>query len=466
MTNNQCKRGSSAGVCVQNACAFEDTTCASGYKYEPDAPGGLGGMCAMTTDGGTMGTCGSIGQTCCASAPACSDSTCTDGTCTACEAEVAPGRRFTCVLRSNATIWCAGDNTFGQLGLGIAGVPSATRIQVRAIDTSLITDATAITAGRDHACAIRAGGTVWCWGANYSGQLGNGAPFPMTGGPPPQAAAVQVVQTGGAPLTGIVEIDAGYDDTCARDGNGEMWCWGSNNHGQLGDNTNTYRSTAARVLAVGGVGFLSGVTALHVGEETTCASTGPSVLCWGNNTRGQIGDGTLNDHLRPVAYGTSSSVGAGQDVVCRVEADTSVKCSGYAQHGRLGNGTYGFWDKSKVSTPTAVTAADGSVFKGALQVVVSGVGCALMTDGTVMCWGDNTHGQTGNGDGSTAPAKVQFLDRTPLTKVDRIVSKFTHTCAHRTTGEWMCWGRNGQGELADGTFVNRGYPIPLKGACP
>src|SRR6185503_5834133 len=106
--------------------------------------------------------------------------------------------------------------------------------------------------------------------------------------PPPQAAAVQVVQTGGQPLTGMVEVGAAYSSTCARDTGGAVWCWGANNRGQLGDNTTSTRATAARVIAVAGAQSLAGATDLVTGGgETWCtyvASGG--VVCWGANDSG------------------------------------------------------------------------------------------------------------------------------------------------------------------------------------
>ncbi|HUS33158.1 MAG TPA: hypothetical protein VMZ53_31870 [Kofleriaceae bacterium] len=464
-TSAQCTRGDAIGVCIQNACAFEDPACAGGYRFEANASGALAGMCTVAVDAGGSASCGGIGEACCATAPACNDSRCVSGTCTACEAEIALGRRFTCVLRADHTIWCAGDNSSGQLGLGIAGVASATRIQVRASDTSLITDAIAVSAGREHACAVRTGGTVWCWGANNDGQIGNAATFPTTGNLPSIPAAVQVVKTGGAPLTDIVQVEAGYEWTCARDSSGGVWCWGDNGRGQLGDNTTTRRSTAAAVLATAGTNPLTGATKLLVGADMACAEGASGLVCWGANTNAQFADGTKLNHLRPFAMTATGTIASGQYHSCFLQTDSSVTCAGWSGHARLADGTIGFYDDTDVTMPRAVTRADGSPFTGVKALVAGAVTCALMTDSSMQCWGDSTHGQSGNG-GAKFPQPVQFRDGTPLTNVDRMLAKFAHTCAHRTSGEWLCWGRNGQGDLADGSFVNRGFPIPLKGACP
>jgi alpha-tubulin suppressor-like RCC1 family protein len=458
-TSAQCVRGTESGVCVQNACAFPDPGCPSGYRFEPNA-NGVGGTCAMVmVDAAGSAACGGIGEACCQAAPVCRDLACTSGMCTACNVDVALGRRFNCVLRPDHTIWCAGENTLGQLGLGIAGMPSATRVQVHAIDTTLIADATAVGAGRDHACAVRANGTVWCWGKNTAGQLGDNTNVN-------KSAAVQVVKAGNVPLTNIVEIEAGYVSTCARDNAGGVWCWGGNAKGQLGDNTNTSRSTAAPVIDATAATPLTGSTELVAGGgDTYCSRTAATWYCWGANDNGQLVDGTIANHLRPFAMPATTSLAEGMYHSCWLNADTTVTCGGWAGHGRLGTGSTGFWDQSNHTASNTVLRADGSNFTGAKQLVAGALTCALMTDSTVQCWGDDVHGQSGNAEGSPYPQPVKFLDGTTLTGVDRVLSRYAHTCANRTTGEWFCWGRNGQGELADGSFVNRGYPIPLKGAC-
>src|SRR5262249_31141214 len=162
----------------------------------------------------------------CKSGPACVDNTRCDGTgsCAKCVLDVAFGAHAGCVLKYDGTVWCAGDNLLGQLGSGTTGPAVAKWTQARDA-TGVITDATAVASGKDNTCALRSGGSVWCWGDT----IGN--------------AAVQTVKTDTTPLTGIVEIGLGLAHRCGRDANGGVWCWGANGGGQLGDGTTTLRPT-------------------------------------------------------------------------------------------------------------------------------------------------------------------------------------------------------------------------------
>src|SRR5262249_8368779 len=132
--------------------------------------------------------------------------------------------------KNDHTVWCAGDNQYGQLGFGIAGPPRSSWMPVRDSTGAVITDAATIAAGWGGACVVRANGIVWCWG----------------NGTTPQAT--QVLKTGGTALTGIVELGLGYFGWCGRDQSGGVWCAGTNAHGELGDGTTTNRNTASPVL--------------------------------------------------------------------------------------------------------------------------------------------------------------------------------------------------------------------------
>jgi alpha-tubulin suppressor-like RCC1 family protein len=464
-SSSDCVSHGAAGVCEQGFCAFVDPACADGFRYEPNAGGGLAGTCATTDAGMPNSACGGVGQACCATATACTaGGSCESGTCQACVTEVAVGRRFACVIERDHTVWCSGDNTVGQLGFGIAGVPSATPTQVHDTTSSAITDAIAIGAGRAHACAIRTGGTVWCWGENDNGQIGNATTSPSV------LSATQVVKVGSVPLTDIVELSGSYDHTCARDSSGGVWCWGINSGGELGDGTTTGRNTAAPVLVAAGGAPFTGAIAIEMGGKYACArKANGEAWCWGRNDDGQFGDNTRTSRLVPGLLATTSSVGAGMFHACYVNADTTITCAGWNGFARLGLGSGAGYFGGDSLVPTQVLASPGgSPFTGAAKVFAGGESCAIMQDTSVYCWGDSRYGQTGTGQGATVPARVSFEGK-PLDQVDRMVAHWSHACAHRMTGgqggEWLCWGRNSQGELGDGTFVNRGFPTRMKGSC-
>jgi alpha-tubulin suppressor-like RCC1 family protein len=458
-SSSQCVTQDKSGVCTEGYCAFADPGCAGGYRFEPNAGGGLGGTCLMVD---ASIACGAIGQACCAGDTACvAGSTCDGGTCQACVADVALGRRFSCTLAPDHSVWCSGDNSQGQLALGLAGVPSPTPVQARDTSSTAITDAIALGAGRDHGCAVRSGGTVWCWGANGSGEVGNGSAAPNI------PAAVQVIKSGNTPLTDIVEVAAGNGFTCARDSAGGLWCWGDNSGGALGDGTTTTRTTAAPVLvAMGGAPFI-GAAELEIGDTVACTRKSDGVAwCWGRNANGQFGDTTKTDHPVPVMVATTASVAPGMRHMCFVDSDSSISCMGSSDFSRLGTGSGGGFNGGgdQVTPVHVVSSVGGPPFTGVARVYAGGESCAIMQDTSVYCWGDNRYGEIGTGQGSTVPVQVRVGDQ-PLDHVDRLVTHYAHVCAHRTSGEWLCWGRNSEGELGDGTILNRGFPTPIKGSC-
>lgn len=457
---SQCVDGDRTGVCTQGYCAFADPMCSGGYRFDTTAGGGLAGMC-LESDAG-VAACGAIGQACCVTGSACTGgASCEGGTCQSCITDLALGRRFSCTIARDHTVWCSGENTVGQLGIGLAGVASTAAVQVHDASSAVISDATALGAGREHVCAIRAGGTVWCWGRNESGEIGNGTTSPSV------PAAAQVIEGAAMPLAGMVEVVAGGSFACARDGSGGVWCWGYNGNGRLGDGTTTSRSTAAPVLvAMGGAAF-TGATGLAAGDEIACALKGGAAWCWGRNDRGELGDGTKTDHLVPVMIASTTSVAPGMRHLCVVDADSTISCAGSRDFSRLGTGSGGgFNSGSDQVTPVEVlTSEGGAPFGSAAQVFAGGESCALMQDTSVYCWGDSRYGQIGIGAGATVPAQVHLGDQ-PLDKVDRVVAHYAHVCVHRTSGEWLCWGRNTEGELGDGTTDNRGFPTPTLGSCP
>lgn len=452
-SSEQCVSGGAPGVCEPTGfCSFPDPACEDGRRYEANAGGGLGGACVEDPGAPPVGICGAVSQACCATGAACiPNGRCSGGTCATCVTDIALGRHAACLLKHDGTVWCAGENEYGQLGFGIAGEPVPTWTQARDSTSAVIADATAVTAGWENACAVRAGGTVWCWGDGFA------------------TSAIQILETGGTPLTGVVEIGMGYGHQCGRDEAGGVWCWGSNTTGQLGDGTTstTARSEAAPVLTALNGPPLTGALSLSVGGNHACVrKAGDEVWCWGQNTRGQLGDTTLTNRPSPVKVTSAVSVATGQSHTCAARSDGTVWCSGQRWRNRIGNGVGGFED-APASYPTpvqVVTTRDGPPFTNATQVAAGGVSCAL-ADKAVYCWGDNLYGQTGTGSGSTTPAPVLTADGKPLTGIERIVADGPHACAFRDDGELLCWGRGLDGWFGDGTFANRGLARPLGFSC-
>jgi alpha-tubulin suppressor-like RCC1 family protein len=193
-------------------------------------------------------------------------------------AQVSAGHEHVCARKVDGTVWCWGRNEGGQLGDGTTdGVPCLgwkcrpSPVQVAGLDLVV-----KIAAGGFHTCAIRVGPTLWCWGDNSGGQLGVG-PSPVTAATP-----VQVPLPGG-----VTEVAAGHLHTCARLGDGTLWCWGYNGSGQVGDGTTDNRFIPVQIDTAG-----KSVTHVSTGDSHTCARTvDGTLLCWGERLYWEAGDG-------------------------------------------------------------------------------------------------------------------------------------------------------------------------------
>jgi alpha-tubulin suppressor-like RCC1 family protein len=292
-----------------------------------------------------------------------------------------------------------------------------------------------IAAGTFFTCMASSGG-VQCWGSDSTGQLGDDT----------TTFEQKTVPTSVVGLSsGVVAIAAGDLHACAllATTGGEQ-CWGYNGHGQLGDGTTTNRLVPTNV-----VGLSSGVAAITAGAFHTCAllaSTG-GVKCWGFNSNGQLGDGTLNDGQRVPTnvVGLSSGVvaiTAGDSHTCALLMSAGgVQCWG-GNGGQLGDGTV-----TRRLVPTNVVGLSSAV-----AAITAGNyhTCALLTSsGGVHCWGGNGGGQLGDGTkiDRLVPISVVGLS----SGVAAITAGAAHTCALlASTGGVQCWGNNGLGQLGDG----------------
>lgn len=246
-------------------------------------------------------------------------------------------------------------------------------------------------------------------------------------------------------LTGVTAVSG----SCALLTGGTVECWGYNGEGELGDGTTTTSSTPVAVTG------LSGVTAISSGGSSTCALlSGGGVECWGDNEYGELGNGTTTNSSTPVAVSglnsaTAISVG-GYQSACALLSNGTVECWGWNNYGQLGNGTTTGPDTCNTSyacstTPVAVSGLTGAT---AVSVGVASA-CALVTGGTVQCWGDNSQGgELGNGTttSSTTPVAVSSLSGVTAISVGNNYS----ACALLSGGTVECWGLNIDGYLGNG----------------
>ena len=276
---------------------------------------------------------------------------------------------------------------------------------------------------------------------------------------PVRGALAWLLALGGLLIPGVAfgasatALAAGGYFTCALTSTGGVRCWGDNYYGQLGDGTATDRSTPVTVT-----GLTSAVAAVVAGYQHACAlTTLGAVRCWGANYYGQLGDGTTTTRYAPVLVsGLASGVVAlasGVYHTCAVLSDGSVRCWGFNNHGQLGDGT-----TTHRSTPVAV----GGLAAGVVQAS-GGLShtCAVTAAGALQCWGYNYYGQLGDGTTDDRPSPVTVSGMS--SGVESVEAGDLHTCAVTSAGAARCWGWNGDGGLGDGTTTNRSTPIAVSG---
>jgi hypothetical protein len=360
-------------------------------------------------------------------------------------------------------------------------------VECTAATTTCVNVVQVTTGGASHACARLTNGTVRCWGANSTGQLGDGTKIDR--GKPVAVAGV----------TTAVDVAAGFNHTCALLSDGAIKCWGANTKGQLGDGTTTDRLVPTSVTSVPA----EAIRSLGLGNQASCAVTvGNNLYCWGNNATGLLADGSKTDRLTPrlSTYKIASaylSVSHG----CAISSEGgSVLCWGANVRGQLGNGS--FDEALLASSNTAPVAAqlsvayeraceasyfgqlwcwgsaDGYLFGGVgatdknvptrigtlTDVIAVGVGnyhqCYVTgTDGKVYCWGANNLGQVG--DGTKVDRETAVLVAGIPGKPDQLSAGGAFSCV-RIGGSVMCWGANSGGQIGDGTTVDAVTPTWVK----
>jgi alpha-tubulin suppressor-like RCC1 family protein len=307
---------------------------------------------------------------------------------------LSPGYWATCGIGTSGSSYCWGQNITGLFGDGtgansLTPVPAASGLSLAALSQ-----------GDQHVCGLTATGTPYRWGWNRYGQLGNGS---KTDSPVPVAVS------GGLTFAAI-NTTGPSDHTCGLTLGGSAYCWGTNGSGEIGGPTSdacalplSKKSTVPYALAPvavsGGLTF-AGVSA---GPGFTCGvTTDGAAYCWGDNSSGELGDGTITNRSAPIAVAGGLSfiaVSTGLRYSCGLTASGAAYCWGQNDHGQLGDGT-----ATNRTTPVAVL--------GGISFVAVRTGarhtCGLAAGGTAYCWGANSSGQLGNGTTSDSytPVKV------------------------------------------------------------
>ncbi len=381
------------------------------------------------------------------------------------------GDSFACATVSG-NVECWANNNNGQLGYGSTlNPPQAVEVHAGAQGGgTFLSGIGAVSTGQDHACAVASSGNAYCWGANSLGQLGNST---VTSSNVP----VQV-----SSLTGVAAVSTGYQTSCALTTSGNVYCWGSNNYGEVGNNSATASFDApAEVVGAGGPGFLSNVTSLANGTYHTCALTAyGNVYCWGYNYYGGLGNsgastgGTANPYPYQVLAGAQANqlnlsnvtaIAAGNAHTCAVSGG-NVYCWGYDAYGQLGNNTN---NGGANSLPVQVVSTTGSGVLSGIVGIAAGqyYSCALSSAGNVYCWGLGTTGQLGGGVTTTSYYPVEVSGAGGSGFLSGMVGISANgdgneTCATNGSGNIYCWGSNTSQDFGAPTFTSANSSLPIE----
>lgn len=350
---------------------------------------------------------------------------------------IAAGARHSMAICVNGKLNAWGHNDDGELGVGTSNFGSNLPQEVNSLD-----NITSAAGGEDHSLALKTDGTVWTWGRNLDGELGNGTTNSSS-------VAVQVIG-----ITNIVAIDGGRRYSIALKNDGTVWTWGDNDYGQLGNGTSNDNYLPIQVMA------LSGISAVAAGKlHAIVLKNDGTVWTWGGNNFGQLGNGTngqFTDSQTPVQVSfitDAIAIAAGDDHCLALKSDGTVWAWGWNSFGQLGNGnTVDSNVPVQVASASAVISIDGGGYSS----------IALKSDGSVITWGRNDYGQLGNGTNIDSNIPVQVNS---LSNINSIEEGGVHSLAKKNDGTLWAWGLNNYGELGNGNNTNSNTPVQVTGLC-
>ena len=367
----------------------------------------------------------------------------------------------TCAISSKGSVYCWGLNDNGQLGDG----SGTTRYTPVAVDTSGVLAGKTIkdiAIGLYHSCVIASDNLVYCWGGNWAGQLGNSS----TGG----STLPVAVNMGG--LTAL-SLSAGREHSCIVASDNQAYCWGSGSNGRLGNNST---STQTSPVAVNTSGVLSGKTikSISAGSYHTCAVASDSrAYCWGYNNNGQLGDDSRTQSLVPVSVDDSGAlsgltikkISTGAFFTCTIASDSRTYCWGTNSYGQYGNNST---SSSNTAVATNMTAGTSLLAGKTINSVQTGGQhtCVVASDGGGYCWGQSGQGQLGNGPNAgnvSLPVRVIRSDQINNNYIqDFDIGDYSDvTCMISSIGSLFCTGENNNGMIGNDSTDNVNVPTTV-----
>lgn len=351
---------------------------------------------------------------------------------TACWQKISAGKEHTIAIKTDGTLWAWGNNGFGQLGNGTT-TNSNTPIQIGTANNWQ-----SVSAGWAHTVAIKTDGTLWAWGANNYGQLGNGTT--INNSAPLQVGTANNWQS----------VSAGFWHTMAIKTNGELLAWGRNASGQLGNNTTIDSNSPISI----GTNYRS-VTA--GAGHTIAIKTNGTLWAWGDNFWGELGNNTTTDSNTPIQIGNDNnwqSVSAGFVHTMAIKTDGTLWAWGDNGSGELGNGA----TTNTSNSPEQIGTANNwqSVSAGEFHTI------AIQTNNSIWAWGSNGYGQLGNGTTTNNTIPIQLLGSNNWQSVS---AGGGHTIAIKTDGSLWGWGSNSSGQIGDDNAFSEVPIQPISSSC-
>ena len=361
--------------------------------------------------------------------------------------DVSCGNHHSVSLASNGDVWAWGQNNGGQLGNGTT-VDKHEPTKINTLSGKGIT-AIAESTVSDHSIALASNGDVWAWGNNASGQLGD---VTTTN----RSIPVKITALSGKSITKVV---TGGGHSMALDSNGDVWGWGYAMHGELGDGSYTMRTNPIKIPALSGKDFTKISAGLY---HNLALDSNGDVWAWGCNCSGEVGNGETTNcgygvyipfKITALSGKGITAVKAGCHNSFALASNGDVWAWGNNAWGKLGDGT-----EVNRLTPVKNTILSG---KGIAKIESGWTHTiALASNGDVWASGWNSWGQIG--DGTTTewhtPVKITALSGKGITAIS---AGYAHNLACASNGDLWSWGLNSKGQLGDGTTTNRRTPVKI-----
>lgn len=371
------------------------------------------------------------------------------------------GARGTIILKSDGTVWTWGANFNGKLGIGDTNiVRSSVPVEVHGPgNAGFFNQVKAIMGGEIHNVALKSDGTVWTWGWNGLGQLGDGTTNNAS-------IPIQAGLTAVPPLASVIKLGGRPYFTLAVKSDGTIWAWGMNTFGQMGNSTaSSFANVPGMVSNSAPGGPINNPLQVTCGYQFGAAlATNGTVWTWGSGTHGELGNNTTGSSYLPAqvpGLTNITAISCGWFHILALKADGTVWTWGNNSNGELGDGTASNRSNAvqvlNISNIVSVSGGDSH-------------SSALSADGTVWKWGRNDVGELGNGTtnpiGAANPLPAKILtDKfgTGFSNVVMLSARDYHNIAVKADGSVWMWGANDQGQCGDGTLNDAWRPVPVIG---